>query len=66
MAETIPTAEIKVEKNSDKKFFETLEKLEQALELKFETNYLDRLQVNQILTNFRKTKNYSDIKQYLE
>jgi hypothetical protein len=53
-------------KISDKKFSETLEKLTQALDLKLKTNYLDQLQVNQILTNFRETQNYSDIKQYLE
>jgi hypothetical protein len=63
MAEITP---IKAEKNSDKKFSETLEKLTQALDLKLKTNYLDQLQVNQILTNFRETQNYSDIKQYLE
>ena len=65
MAEITPT-EIKVEKNSDKKFSETLDKLTEALDLKLKTNYLDSLQVNQILTNFRETQNYSDIKQYLE
>ncbi len=65
MADTNPTpkSEIKV---TEKKFEDTLVKLTEALQLKLETNYLDQLQVNQILTNYKETKNYEDIKQYLE
>ena len=61
MADTNPTP-TKAEKNFD----ETLAKLTEALKIKFETNYLDELQVNQIIANFKETKNYADIEQYLK
>ena len=65
MADTNPTPKVET-KVTDKNFEEILSKLTDALKFKLETNYLDELQVKQILTNFKETRNYEDIKQYLE